>query len=108
MGARVLSFKGVDDMGKYEFLGPDAEAFGEVVKQLEDGEPLSFTMIGEVFGPEFYELLLMTLLDAQDAARAIQGALNRLATKGGIRSEIREAVENYDADAAQAVASQGV
>lgn len=105
MGARVLSFKGADDMGKYEFLGPDAEAFGEVVKLLESGEPLTFTMVGEVFGPEFYELLLMTLLDAQDAARAIQGALNRLATKGGIRSEIREAVEDYDSTQA---AAQGV
>ena len=80
------------------FEMPDREAFEEVIKDLTNGAPLDFTMIGSVFGPEFYELLLMTLLDANDAARAIQGAVNRLA-RMNLVPEIPQEVMDAHADA---------
>ena len=63
---------------------PDKKAFKRVCGLLDGSGNegvellLSFRMIGEVFGPAFYELMLYALLDAQDAARAIQLASARL------------------------------
>lgn len=58
---------------------PNKAAFKKVCKQLEDENyALTYTMIGEIFGAEFYELLLYSLMDSQHAARAIQGAVERL------------------------------
>lgn len=63
------------------------EAFEQVCKDLEgsDEKPpmlLTFAHIGAVFGEDFYFMLIESLMDAQDAARAIQGAMNRLQGKG--------------------------
>ena len=60
---------------------PDKKAFKRVCSELADGPgqaPLTFRHIGDIFGPVFYELILYALLDAQDAARAIQLASARL------------------------------
>ena len=66
---------------------PDKKAFKQVYKLLYGGGSgdaplpprlLTFRMIGDVFGPDFYELIIYALLDAQDAARAIQLASARL------------------------------
>lgn len=59
----------------------DREAFEEVAKRLEGGADLTFEMIGEVFGQEFWMALVMSLMDSNDAARAIQGAVARLSGK---------------------------
>lgn len=57
--------------------------FKRVVKELEGddttpGRELTFADIGAVFGADFWEMLVIALMDAQDAARAIQGAIGRL------------------------------
>jgi hypothetical protein len=49
-----------------------------VIEDLEKGAELNLKHVGDVFGSDFWELIVMLLLDAQDAARAIQGAINRL------------------------------
>lgn len=56
----------------------DREALELVIEDLEKGSELTLKHIGDVFGGEFWELIVMLLLDAQDAARAIQGAIQRL------------------------------
>lgn len=56
----------------------DREALELVAAELEKGEELNLKHIGDTFGSDFWELIVMLLLDAQDAARAIQGAVNRL------------------------------
>lgn len=55
------------------------EAFEEVVKDLEGGQLLTYAHIGAIFGDQFYFMVIESLMDAQDAARAIQGAIARLA-----------------------------
>jgi len=60
----------------------DDAAFDEVKEALANGEQLTFEMIGKVFGSEFWMMLVYTLMDSQDAARAIQGAVNRLRSEG--------------------------
>ena len=60
---------------------PDKKAFKRVCYEIADGPgqtALNFRHIGDIFGPAFYELMLYALLDAQDAARAIQLASARL------------------------------
>ena len=62
---------------------PDKKAFKRVCELLKGADPdeaphLTFRYIGDIFGPAFYELILYALLDAQDAARAIQLASARL------------------------------
>jgi hypothetical protein len=56
----------------------DREALELVEADLEKGQELTLKHVGDVFGTDFWELIVMLLLDAQDAARAIQGAVNRL------------------------------
>lgn len=53
-------------------------AFKQVCAELEEGRDLTFEMLGRVFGADFWMLLVYGFLDAQDAARAIQGAIARL------------------------------
>lgn len=55
------------------------EALEKVEADLNEGNELTFAHIGSVFGSDFWILLVYAFLDAQDAARAIQGAMNRLA-----------------------------
>ena len=59
-------------------MKPNKAAFDRVCKDLIDGQQLTFRMLGDVFGPDFYELLIFSFLDSQDAARAIQVAAMRL------------------------------
>jgi hypothetical protein len=68
----------------------DREMFEETCTRLDAGEELTFEMIGDIFLKQFWMMLCYSLMDAQDAARAIQGAINRL--KAGGKSEV-EAVE---------------
>lgn len=56
----------------------DRDALELVVEDLEKGADLTFQHIGSVFGASFWMLLVEALLDAHDAARAIQNAINRL------------------------------
>ena len=56
---------------------PSKTEFTKVCKELTD-QQLTFTQVGRVFGQDFWELLVYALLDSQEAARAIQGAVNRL------------------------------
>lgn len=60
---------------------PNSKAFREVKKKLVEGGALNFRDVGDVFGPDFWELVLYAFLDANDAARAIQLASQRL--RGG-------------------------
>ncbi len=57
---------------------PSKKAFLKVCERLEEGEELDLEMVGDVFGSAFWIILVGTLLDANDAARAIQGSINRL------------------------------
>lgn len=57
---------------------PNREEFEKVLVELEDGSPLSIEQVGRVFGEDFWMLLVYCLMDAGDASRAIQGAINRL------------------------------
>ncbi len=57
------------------------KAVKEVSKQLEEGKELTFEMVGAVFGQDFWMMLVMAFMDSQDAARAIQNAINRLRTE---------------------------
>ena len=59
---------------------PDKKAFKDVCTKLET-DLLTLEMVGDVFGKSFWMLLVGALMDANDAARAIQGAIFRL--KGG-------------------------
>lgn len=64
----------------------DRKALDLVEEDLEKGNELTFAHIGTVFGQEFWELLVMALMDAQDAARRIQGAISRL--RGESKDEV--------------------
>ena len=55
----------------------DREAFENVAGALENGSPLTFEMIGDVFGKEFWLMLTYCFLDAQSAARAIDLSLRK-------------------------------
>ena len=56
---------------------PDKKAFKDVCTKLETA-PLTLEMVGDVFGKSFWMLLVGALMDASDAARAVQGAIFRL------------------------------
>lgn len=58
---------------------PSREAFEKLYKELETGERgLTLSDVGRVFGQPFWELLVMCMLDANDAARAIQMSMLRM------------------------------
>lgn len=67
---------------------PNDEAYAAVKEILATGTPLTYEMIGDIFGQEFWMMIVYSFLDAQDAARAIQGAINRL--KGTPKNELEE------------------
>ena len=54
------------------------KAYKEVKTELGKGLPLTLEMVGRVYGPDFWMLLVYALMDSNDAARAIQGAIQRL------------------------------
>ena len=58
-------------------MTPNRKAFKQVCKDLET-EELTLAHIGSVFGEPFWIMIVSCFLDSQDAARAIQGAMNRL------------------------------
>jgi hypothetical protein len=57
---------------------PDKKAFKKVCTSLAAGETLTLEEVGDVFGPPFLIMLVYAMMDAGDAARAIQGAIARL------------------------------
>jgi hypothetical protein len=57
----------------------DKSAFERVTTDIERGDALTLEMVGDVFGKDFYILIITLLLDAQEAALAIQGSMLRLA-----------------------------
>lgn len=61
-------------------MTPNREAFERVYVELTEGEDLDWQMLGSIFGEDFWMLLVYSFLDANDAARAIQGAIARLST----------------------------
>jgi hypothetical protein len=74
----------------------DYEALKIVEDQLDHGEPLTHAMVGSVFGSEYWMLTVETLLDAQDAARAIQGSINRLRGASGGNADFDAIDEEED------------
>lgn len=66
------------------------EAVEQVAKDLEGGELLTYAHIGSIFGDEFYFMLIESFMDAQDAARAIQGAIARLGATSKVPKVIVE------------------
>jgi len=46
--------------------------------EVKGGQGLTFSHIGRVFGQDFWELLVMCMMDANDAARAIQMSMLRM------------------------------
>jgi hypothetical protein len=71
-------------------VAPNKAAFARVCKELET-QPLTLEHVGSVFGAPFYEMVIYLFLDANDAARAIAGAVNRL--KEGGKEDLDEAVQ---------------
>ena len=61
---------------------PNREAFERVCQDLQEGNELTLTHVGEVFGTPFWVMVVSCLMDAGDAARAIQGAIQRLRDEG--------------------------
>lgn len=57
---------------------PSQTAFTATKEELREGNDLTFEMVGNVFGQEFWMLLVCAFLDSNDAARAISGAIARL------------------------------
>lgn len=57
---------------------PDKKAFKAICTRNLESEPLTLSDVGNVFGQRFWEMLVYSLLDAGEAARAVQGAINRL------------------------------
>lgn len=49
---------------------------------------LTIDMVGRVFGPPFYELIIQALMDSNDAARAIAGAVQRLKDGEVVEAEV--------------------
>ena len=60
----------------------DREAFDTVEDKLDNNGSLTLEDIGDVFGADFWQLLVYTLVDAQVAARAIANALVRMSEEG--------------------------
>ena len=54
------------------------EIFDKIDAELDGGEFLTFEMVGDLFGQDFWIMLTGALMDAQSAARAISGAINKL------------------------------
>jgi hypothetical protein len=73
--------------------------FKALVKRASEEEDYQLTLedIGDVFGKDFYIMVITLLLDAQDSARAIQGAIRRLSTATPV-SPVLDSNEDEDVD----------
>ena len=57
----------------------DRAAFKRIYERhANEDDVLSWEDVGDVFGKEVWMMLVYTMMDANDAARAIQGAIGRL------------------------------
>ena len=63
-------------------MTPNKKEFKAVYGELETGAELTFEMVGRVFGPSFWVLVVYAFMDANDAARAIQNAIGKLKEEG--------------------------
>lgn len=70
---------------------PSQVEFDKVCDELNDGDDLTLEMVERVFGADFSMMLIYTLMDANDAARAIQGAIARLSAGQPV---VNEGAEN--------------
>ena len=61
---------------------PNKKAFKLVCARVAAGEALTLEEVGEVFGQEFWVILVYALMDSNDASRAIAGAIARLKEEG--------------------------
>ena len=57
---------------------PNKKAFKQVCARVAAGEALTLQEVGEVFGQEFWVMLVYAFMDSNDAARAIAGAIQKL------------------------------
>lgn len=57
---------------------PNRKEFNKLCREIEAGEQLTFEGIGNIFGQDFWMMLVWALMDSGEAARAIQGAIQRL------------------------------
>jgi len=69
----------------------DMKAFKAVKESLENGDHLTLDSIGLIFGAPFYQLIVICLMDAQEAALAISGSIKRLSE--GTREDIRDEIK---------------
>lgn len=75
----ITAYKDGHEAGKKEAGAfPSKAAFEKVYADLEAGNELTFAHVGDVFGTAFWVELVYALMDAQSAARAIEGAIRRL------------------------------
>lgn len=56
----------------------DRDQIEDVLQRLESGEQLTMEHIGDIFGKEFWMMMLFMCMDAKDASRAIDGAMRAL------------------------------
>ena len=71
--------------------------FKALVKRASDEDyELTLEDIGDVFGKDFYIMLVTMLMDAQDAARAIQGAISRLGRPAPMAADADDFDEDDD------------
>lgn len=78
-------------------MKPNRAAFNRVYKELDNGAAFNLNMVGDVFGKPFYELIILCFLDATDAARAIQGSINRL-RMGEQADDTDDSLDDIEAD----------
>lgn len=74
---------GIQEVVNQDTVGsPSRVEFEKVCTELAEGGELTYAMLGRIFGESFWVMLVYSFLDAGDAARAIQGSMNRLSKKG--------------------------
>lgn len=59
-------------------MAPNRKEFNKLCREIEGGGALTFEGIGNIFGQDFWMMLVWALMDSGEAARAIQGAIQRL------------------------------
>ena len=76
---------------------PNKAAFKRVCEELESGTPFTMNMAMDIFGNQFSEMFILCLMDAQEAARAIQGSINRLRMGEQVEDE-DDSLDDIEAD----------